>query len=394
MQHDTGAELMLIDAHGSPGRPVLVVRSTNPDAAHHGHDPATSPNDCVHTSHGGFDAWRSSLPDPLEPGRTTPLSLLRRPRGAEAREDEPTSTCITLDDADRFAVPYAAAVMSADGTAVTATTDALGFRHLYVHESHESCYVSTSALALSRMLDLDIDVEGIGQLCHLGWQVGQRTSVHGVDKLAPRSAVTLRDGHGTIERYGNSRPSTGVTDPARKAATLLRSTVSDLLDDMPDAVLQLTGGMDSRLLLAAIPESRRSHVEVLTLAVPGSEDLPIARSLADRFGMRHQVITMAGLDEFEPADAHDRCVDAARRLECGADPLGFAALAFAESQSDDRPRIAGLGGEVARGFYYFGRVRQLDVTRERVERLARWRMFPNESGSVRRTPARVRSMVA
>ena len=33
MQHDTDAELMLIDAHGSPGRPVLVVRSTKPDAA-------------------------------------------------------------------------------------------------------------------------------------------------------------------------------------------------------------------------------------------------------------------------------------------------------------------------------------------------------------------------
>ena len=62
-----------------------------------------------------------------------------------------------------------------------------------------------------------------------------------------------------------------------------------------------------------------------------------------------------------------------------ADPLAHAALAMAEARAQPGVRISGLGGEVARGFYYFGRPRTTPVTRQRVERLARWRMFTNES---------------
>jgi asparagine synthase (glutamine-hydrolysing) len=62
-----------------------------------------------------------------------------------------------------------------------------------------------------------------------------------------------------------------------------------------------------------------------------------------------------------------------------ADPLAQAALAFAEARAEPGARIGGLGGEVARGFYYFGPLTSAPVTRKRVERLTRWRMFANES---------------
>ena len=43
-------------------------------------------------------------------------------------------------------------------------------------------------------------------------------------------------------------------DAVAQAAAVLRDLArTRLLDDHPDAVLQLTGGMDSRLLLSAIP---------------------------------------------------------------------------------------------------------------------------------------------
>ena len=44
------------------------------------------------------------------------------------------------------------------------------------------------------------------------------------------------------------------------------------LEDHPDAELQLTGGLDSRILLAAIPPSMRRNSRVMTLTVPDSED--------------------------------------------------------------------------------------------------------------------------
>jgi asparagine synthase (glutamine-hydrolysing) len=61
-----------------------------------------------------------------------------------------------------------------------------------------------------------------------------------------------------------------------------------------------------------------------------------------------------------------------------ADPIALAALSRSEATMAQRIRISGLGGEVARGFYYLGRVGQRPVTRGRSDRLASWRMFANE----------------
>jgi asparagine synthase (glutamine-hydrolysing) len=95
--------------------------------------------------------------------------------------------------------------------------------------------------------------------------------------------------------------------------------------------------------------------------------------------MTHRITTLDGIEDLSAAEAYAECCVAAERLNCSSDPLAFALLSFAESKLEQRPRLSGLGGEVARGFYYFGPVRSVPVTRRRVERLAAWRMFANES---------------
>jgi asparagine synthase (glutamine-hydrolysing) len=117
----------------------------------------------------------------------------------------------------------------------------------------------------------------------------------------------------------------------------------------------------------------------VTLGLPGNPDAVIAAELSRRYGLAHEVLTLAGVEELTPEEADRRCVEAAEELECMADPLAHAALAMAEARAQPGVRISGLGGEVARGFYYFGRPRTTPVTRQRVERVARWRMFTNES---------------
>jgi asparagine synthase (glutamine-hydrolysing) len=62
-----------------------------------------------------------------------------------------------------------------------------------------------------------------------------------------------------------------------------------------------------------------------------------------------------------------------------SDPLAHASLTFAESRAEAGPRLSGLGGEVARGFYYHGLRTNAAVTRPRTDRLAGWRMFANEA---------------
>jgi asparagine synthase (glutamine-hydrolysing) len=166
-----------------------------------------------------------------------------------------------------------------------------------------------------------------------------------------------------------------------RAAAMLRGHVSAVLDDHPDVVLQLTGGQDSRVLLGAVEPARRRGLQVMTLASPGNPDAEIAASLAQRFGMRHRIIDLAGLADVDPDEAHAMAVAAARRLDGSANPIAEASISWAESRMDQQPRLAGLGGEVARGFYYIGPFRDVPVTRSRVQRLAEWRMFTNDSMS-------------
>jgi asparagine synthase (glutamine-hydrolysing) len=319
-------------------------------------------------------------------GRSTIDLLSRAPR----RHEHP----LNVDDVQRILQqrdpealrellpPFAAVSHDRQSGEVVAATDPLGYRHLYARAGDGWAAVSTSARALAACEPKGIDNNGVGMQALLGWQVGLDTPFNGVRKLPPGATALLQRGELTVTdpQVGRVRPVTlPISTAVDRAAAMLRANVSAVLDDHPDVVLQLTGGQDSRVLLGAIEPARRRGLEVMTLASPGNPDAEIAASLAQRYGMRHQIIDLAGLADVDPEEAHAMAVVAARRLDCSANPVAEASIAWAESRIEQHPRLAGLGGEVARGFYYVGPFRDVPVTRSRVRRLAEWRMFTNES---------------
>ena len=278
--------------------------------------------------------------------------------------------------------PFAALAWDSDRGLVHATADPLGFRHLYRREDAGWTALSTSARDLAGPGGARVDRDAVAVQSLLGWQLGTTTMFAGVSTLPAGRAVTVDAGAATYRAARTAEhagPALGLRDGIRQAAALLRTYLGAFLDQHPDAVLQLTGGQDSRILLSAIPPARRRDVAAMTLAVPGSDDAGLASELAARCGMRHTVIDLDGLSSLSPAEGHGLVARAAARLECAADPVAAASVDFAESSLEPRPRLSGLGGEVARGFYYFGPARDVGVTAGRVARLARWRMFSNEA---------------
>ena len=290
---------------------------------------------------------------------------------------------LLLDDPSALAevLPTFAAAVSTPSGGTRVTTDYLGFRHIFFGHRDGAGIVSTSSHACAVELGAGLDLEAVAVQSSLGWQLDQRTLFEGVDKLAPGGIATLEDGEVTLSSYRRSGPGTPVDleHAVSAAADVLRTYLTSYLEDHPDAGLQLTGGQDSRLLLSAIPASRRRGLRVVTLGRPGEPDVDIAAGLAARFGMRHELLSLSGLEDLDPAGAYELCLDAARRLDYSADPIAHAALSFAEARSEPGPRISGLGGEVARGFYYLGMPTGAPVSPRRAERLARWRMFVNEA---------------
>ena len=281
----------------------------------------------------------------------------------------------------REVLPTFGAITWSDDNELVATTDALGFRHLYVAQRAKWSGVSTAAYLLASGLDGALDYEALAVQSQLGWQLGQRTLYAGVDKVKPSSMLTISDGQIRTDVFAEDPPPPMLHLDAAvaNAARTLRGYLTGYLDDHPDAILQLTGGLDSRILLSAIPPALRRGLRVVTLRVPGVPDLHIAAALSKQFGMHHEVISLDGLADLHHGEAYQRCIAAAIQVDCMSDPLAHASLSFAESRAEAGPRLSGLGGEVARGFYYHGVRTNSLVTRRRAYRLAAWRMFANES---------------
>lgn len=280
----------------------------------------------------------------------------------------------------RLLPPFAAITATEGGATVVA--DSMGFQHLFHGRppNGSGALVSSSCLLAGRATGGELDRHAVGIQSLLGWQLDQHTLFAGIKKLAPGAVCRLGPRGIDITHPLPAAPARmGLDEAVPAAARLLRTSLSSVLDDHPDAVLQLTGGMDSRLLLSAIPESRRRGLRAMTLEVPGSTDVEIARRIAQRYGIRHDVHGLASLAGLDPSEAWERCCSDALRLDAMADPVALAAQRVAEQAFDQGVRISGLGGEIARGFYYLGRVEDRPYSRADVERLASWRMFVNES---------------
>jgi asparagine synthase (glutamine-hydrolysing) len=163
------------------------------------------------------------------------------------------------------------------------------------------------------------------------------------------------------------------------ACDALRLTMAHYLDHAEAPLLQLTGGMDSRLVLSSVPAGRRRALRAVTLDVPGSTDTAVARAIADRCGVPHRVVSLDGLGSVAPDEWFARVRATAESHDAMLDPIAKAATDWAEEGVEQGNRLGGLGGEIGRGFYYTGRVRPRDVTRRRSEQLARWRILANEA---------------
>jgi asparagine synthase (glutamine-hydrolysing) len=284
--------------------------------------------------------------------------------------------------------PFAVVCCDGPDRPVLAATDQLGHRHLYWCQGDGWAAMGTSSLALAYLAGAGMDKEALAVYGQLGFHLGCATPFAGVHKLGPGGLCALVAGTVRLGRYAGtclpSRPSeagasAALADLARSTAGLLRSLSSDYLEQHPDLVLQLSGGLDSRVQLAAIPPARRAGIRAVTLDEAGSPDGVIARQLALRDGLDHETVPLDGLAGLDPAEAYQLVRQAAIRHDCSGNPVAQAVLDWAERRLGGGPRIHGMGGEVARGFYYPGQRQQAAADRVLVDRLARWRLLTNEA---------------
>jgi len=342
--------------------------------------------DRVDESADGWAAFAGGDDDDIvgEPGAgfTVRLSRLLRTRDDELSTADIPALIAAGDPMATLLPPFAAAHRAAPGAPVLVANDWLGYRQLFVWQGDGVAAVSTSARALSVLAGGGLDRAGIAAQTMIGWQIGDRTIFDGVRALPPATIATLTGGAARLRQYAEplsqDGPVPALDDAVTEMADILLRWQANYLEAHPDSVLQLTGGHDSRILLGAIPEKLRPGRRALTLGDRNHPDVVIAARLCEKYGMRHEV---RRLDDVQPspAAAHAVSLTAASALECLASPMALAPLLLTEAHLDQGHRLSGLGGEVARGFYYPGQPAGAETSPRLVRRLAQWRIVANEA---------------
>lgn len=269
---------------------------------------------------------------------------------------------------------------------VFVAVDWLGFFQLYLWQGAGVAAISTSARALAALAKSKLDHAGAGVQAMMGWQIGDSTLFEGVHAVPAASVASLYRGAVNVRPYVEQLSFTSsvgrpppLDDAVEEMATILRDSLENYLTEFPDAMLQLTGGHDSRILLGAISQRRRQGLRALTLGDERSVDVAIAANLCDRYRMIHEVHRVDQQAWPSPAGVHELTLRSAQALECHASPIALAPVLLAESEISQGYRLSGLGGEVARGFYYAGQPANAMTSRALVRRLAEWRLFINEA---------------
>jgi asparagine synthase (glutamine-hydrolysing) len=196
---------------------------------------------------------------------------------------------------------FALAIYDVASEALLLARDPLGVKPLYIAECGERVLFASElkALLCNPELPRVLDLEAIGRYLALGWIPGEATPFKAIRKVRPGCRVELTPRGRSDERYwpwprfftGALPSETPVETLADEAARRITdSVVSMLLSDRPLGVL-LSGGIDSSLLVALLPEEVRRETRTFAIGFEDGghhDERPYARLVAQRLGTRHR----------------------------------------------------------------------------------------------------------
>jgi hypothetical protein len=235
---------------------------------------------------------------------------------------------------------------------VSLLTDSLGIAPVFRYAHKGGYLVSNSVEAIRVAAGLDAPSPlGVSTFLAMGWSAADATLLHRVHAL-PGGTEFLLDGDGLGAR-GHLTPETVVAGARSEAPTVeeaagsLVALTSAALGARVDVKCALTGGRDTRLLLALIRAADAGDARYYTIGVEGEADVDLARRLAGELGLRHEV--------WPPPEAH---VDGSWRELTKlfvSQSDGLSSLIqigdYADQLNGTQPlaiKFGGLGGEVGR----------------------------------------------
>lgn len=302
--------------------------------------------------------------------RTTPANLLQRvaASGQQALA--------------RVAPPQSVLLAFGQPAQLMAATDRIGLSAVYYISDGDRVAIGSSSRLLAAIMGRGLDEDALSAFAVLGAYAATDTPFRGVRRLGAGECVRLLGRDLVVEEYcRQTDPQPAARDLASavgEGVAAVRAGVEACVAAYPDASIELSGGLDSRLILATLLMAGHRPTEALTLGEATSPDFVIAAALAGRAGLVHRQVDLSAIAQLAPDEALQIVNTAGRRRDYSDNCVALGVLDWVQQYAGFGARFSGQNGELARGFYYPFQP-PWPVTADVLARaLVRWRLIANE----------------
>jgi asparagine synthase (glutamine-hydrolysing) len=176
--------------------------------------------------------------------------------------------------------------------------DRYGIERIYYYEADGDFYFASEAKSLLRILAQTraFDEEGVAQFLALGCTLNSRTLFRGV-QLLPSASVWSFEGGKCYKRKYFSHESWEAQSPlsVESYESEFQKTFQRILPRFVESDakvgISLTGGLDTRMVMACLPETETTHPCYTFVGETGlTLDARLASQIADVKGLKHQVL--------------------------------------------------------------------------------------------------------
>ena len=175
--------------------------------------------------------------------------------------------------------------------------DRFGIKPCFYLQDRQA-FVACSRLSTLAPASPDLNLKAIAQYFRLGLTLEGESFLTKIKPLLPGSLLQFSKQSCTVtkSREKDIEPFQGtLLDAAEELFLIFTTAVQKSLKNYNPQVCYLTGGTDTRLLLAAMHEIGHPEIEFLTYSSPvwnsSNGDLLIAKELAKKYGLKHRVST-------------------------------------------------------------------------------------------------------
>jgi hypothetical protein len=276
--------------------------------------------------------------------------------------------------------PFCAFLRDLAADTLTIAVDRSALQHLYIRQGPDgTVWASTSAFALAS-LGVEFDLEAATEWATAGHFITGRTFFREVRELDCGEVIHLRPGAPTTRTTWLPTPRAETTPTEYRER--IEEAVAAYSQQEEGLFFELTGGIDSRLLLAARFRSG-TPTQTWTVGQPDDVEMRTIERLKGAASFEHLLVSPdTGLAAELP-----KLIDEMHALADGeANAVVYTSLlvAFRELAGIRRTSVTGSNGELARAFYWRAIARGRQASHVRgvvIDTLAR-RIF-RESGGVR-----------